>query len=101
VAIIKRSIDEVRKRARELQEIRCSPSRYNKVPSKVMQHINSYTQLTASNLRQMNESHMSPSNSRLMASSSSSHFTRIPEKRDRPFDITQDEMNRIKGIQLN
>lgn len=103
VAIIQRSIEEVRKRAKDLQDIRRSPTRYNNVQSKVMQHVyGSKTNLTSSNLRSMNLKQSQDLYTEMTASLyKSGYATRCPDKREKPFDITQGELDQIRNIKLN
>lgn len=80
--LIQRSIDEVKKHALEQELIRNSPDRYRKVKSKIKMNIRSQKKAAAKNKK-------------------GSAPRMSLNERQNPFDITEDEMKRVRAMQLN
>ena len=86
--VLQRSVNDVRKRAEEMDLMRRSPNRYNKVKSQVAKNLKSGKQaaLRAS----------VPSSSFGYISVSSTY--KMSTLRDTPFEITNEEMARVKQM---
>lgn len=88
-ALVHKSILEIRRRAQELQDVRSSPERYKKVPSKIQQNIQ--TQIRVSSNKY--------GNSPTTMSSSGQLYTTIHHytvtRRENPFDITEEEFTKV------
>lgn len=97
-ALIHKSVLEVRRRAQAMQEVRRSPERYRQVESKIGQNIRTSMKVSSQRYGGVNASNTS-------AMGSSQMFQSINKltvtKREKPFDITDEEMARIKEMQLS
>jgi hypothetical protein len=109
--LIKKSLEHVRMRAKEQHEIRNSPDRYRKIKSRVSMNMKVLKKSTR-NTRSMRKMEIEGGNNQTERVSSLTKsfggrksemgitFSNSKKDRENPFDITDDEMARIKRTKL-
>jgi hypothetical protein len=109
--LIKKSLEHVRMRAKEQEEIRNSPDRYRKIKSRVKMNMKVLKKSTR-NTRSLRKMELENNNQTERISSLTksiggrrsemgmSSFSNSKKERENPFDITEAEMARIKRTKL-
>jgi hypothetical protein len=110
--LIKKSLEHVRMRAKEQEEIRNSPDRYRKIKSRVKMNMKVLKKSTR-NTKSLRKMELESNNQTERVSSMGksygggrksemgmSSFSASKKERENPFDITDEEMARIKRTKL-
>ena len=100
--LIQKSVEEVRKRAKDLFEVRHSPKRYKKVKSRITQNLKIQEQKSKAQRKIARDMQSSTSQNPNRSYNKSQNTQRMTSKaKQNPFEISHEEMYSIKKTTLN